>query len=1411
MPRNPWLRAVMLVVVPFVTSAEPVPPDNPIKPFELVNDDTVVFIGSEFTEQRIRHNHLEAALTARWPGRGLRFYNLGWSGDTPAAASRGYFGGAAEGYRRLMEELKRIKPSAVFLEYGAIASYDGPDGVQPFLTRLEKLVADIRKITKRIVIVTPAPVESKPRIQEAITTLQSNRAAITRVLVGYGRDRGFHVVDLFQAGFPIKEKTGYTHDGIRLTGASYAMMADRTLEALKVKAPELSPGKSARLRDLIARKNDLYFHRYRPQNETYLRGFRKHEQGKNAREIPLFDAMIAQAEARIAAFIQGKALPPAPEAIPPAPRTVNALDPEDERRELKAPPGFNISLFAAEPMIRNPIHMNWDARGRLWVATSPIYPHIMPGARPSDEIIVLEDTNGDGRADKRTVFADDLLIPTAVLPDDRGGAYVANSTEVLHLSDTDGDGRADARQVVLAGFGTEDTHHILHTFMWGPDGALYFNQSIYIHTHTETPHGVERLMGSGIWRLQTDTHKAEIVSRGMVNPWGHEFNRWGQSFATDGAGGNGINYAFRGSAFATANGYRRVLPGLNPGRPKYCGLAVISGRGFPEDWQDTLVANDFRGNRTHRFALEQQDSGYISKQQADVITSGHRAFRPVDLKMGPDGALYIADWYNPIINHGEVDFRDPRRDTEHGRIWRLIRNDAPRIERPDFIGSSIPQLVSMLGSAEQYTRNTARRQLVLRDTSKVVQTLRKQLTSLKHTSPSFEQDRLEILWAFQAIGMMELPLWDAVASSPDFRARATAMRVLDDWGPQSDGGLERLRQGIADEHPQVRLEAVNTARYFDSDEAAAISLEALDHTMDPYLDFALWETMRRLEPRWLPKFLAGKQTFGGNPRQVAFAIKAVEKPQALNPLVDLLADGKLDARATRDTISLVGEMGSPTHLNVIYEQALADPMTRTATLNALVTAGSRAKPTIDLSRVVGLLDQPQGAHLAGIWQVEAAKPTLITLAKAPATDEALRRGSLMGLAAFGDHSTLSDIAGSNQPVRQRRQAIQALVPLDPAVAAEPAAKLLTDPAAEAEAEAVVGAFLLHKSGPSALTTALKGQSLPPAVATLGLRQATTAGKRGEALASLFSSSASPPKMPQKLTETELAQLVKDVAASGDPIRGEAIYRRPALACMACHAIAGGGGKVGPDMVSLGASSPVDYIIDSLLSPSAKIKEGYHTVAVTMKNGSTISGTLIREGGGSIVVRDGTGREVEIADAQVQSKTVAPVSLMPPALTASLDRSEFRDLVAYLSSLGRDGAYKAPSNAFVRRWKCADRLTFSRVDGSLPPNEVKGRTLRYTIEVTKAGRIAMLLVDPASVTVTHSDKKIPIEASSGLKSRTDLQPATSQGVIRMGRMIVDLPRGRHYFDMQVSPHRKAPLRIEVVEVPGSAGRARPVNE
>src|SRR5437868_3045168 len=267
-------------------------------------------------------------------------------------------------------------------------------------------------------------------------------------------------------------------------------------------------------------------------------------------------------------------------------------DPEIERRSFQVAEGFEVNLFAADPLLAKPIQMNFDSAGRLWVASSAMYPQIKPGQKANDKIIILEDTKGAGKADKITVFADGLLIPTGIEPGD-GGAYVANSTELLHLSDTKGTGKADKRRVLLSGFGTEDTHHILHTLRWGPDCRLYFNQSVYIHSHIETPTGVKRLNAGGIWRFNPDTTELDVFARGLVNGWGHAFDKYGQSFATDGAGSGGITHIIPGGYYTWAQGphVSRILPGLNPGSPKYCGLEIISGRHFPDDWQGDCITN----------------------------------------------------------------------------------------------------------------------------------------------------------------------------------------------------------------------------------------------------------------------------------------------------------------------------------------------------------------------------------------------------------------------------------------------------------------------------------------------------------------------------------------------------------------------------------------------------------------------------------------------------------------------------------------------------------------------------------------------------------------------------------------------------------------------------------------------------
>src|SRR5690554_2685779 len=396
-------------------------------------------------------------------------------------------------------------------------------------------------------------------------------------------------------------------------------------------------------------------------------------------------------------------------------RDIPVPNPQQEMEKMQLAEGFEVNLFAADPMVVKPIQMNWDAEGRLWVVSSTIYPHMKTGEEANDKIYVLEDTDGDGTADKSTIFAEGLLTPTGILPGD-GGVYVANSTEILHLMDTDGDGKADKTRTVLTGFGTGDTHHLIHTFRWGPESLFYFSQSIYIYSHVETPWGIKRLEGGGVWQFRPETLELDVYARGLVNPWGMQFNKWGQSFLTDGAGGEGINYAFPGATFLSSPGAEEILRGLNPGQPKHSGLEIVSGRHLPDSMEGSLITNDFRANRVNRFQLEEQGSGYASKQMPDLLWTDHVAFRPVDISIGPDGAIYIADWYNPIIQHGEVDFRDPRRDHTHGRIWRVTAKGRPLVERPKLVGAATRALLDALKAPEDWTRHNAKRVLKERGT-----------------------------------------------------------------------------------------------------------------------------------------------------------------------------------------------------------------------------------------------------------------------------------------------------------------------------------------------------------------------------------------------------------------------------------------------------------------------------------------------------------------------------------------------------------------------------------------------------------------------------------------------------------------------------------------------------------------------
>ena len=1365
---------------------------------ELQDGDRVVFLGSEFIEQQIKHNYLETELTLRWPDRQISFINLGWAGDNPSAIARGYFGGAQEGFRRLLEELDRIKPTHIIVCYGANSD------PAPFQIDFKKLFNELKTRSANLTILSHPAVEATRdgRIDPQPTNLK--RTEISNFLKDFVtslQDPRVQFVDLFAMTGEMyqareKQQDPLTHDSIRFTDEGYSQIANRL--ANEIFSGSQSSAKATdfeKTRKEIFAKNQLFFHRYRPQNETYLRGFRKHEQGQNAKEIIEFDALIAQAESRIRGAAQGKPLPPAPPLPEPIKLTFEAFTPAQEKDSFTLAEGLNVNLFASEPMVANPIHMNFDNAGKLWIATSPIYPQIKPGAIPNDQIVVLEDTDGDGKADKKTIFADDLLIPTAVLPDEMGGAYVANSTEVIHLSDTDGDGKADQRRVVLSGFGTEDTHHIVHTFRWGPDAAVYFNQSIYIHSHLETPHGVQRLLGSGIWRFDPQTVTASVSMRGLVNPWGHIFDDWGQGFATDGASGWGINYAFPGIAYQTAVGFSQTLRGMNPGQPKHCGLEIITGSHFKNSWQNNLLTNDFRGNRINRFSLTPEGAAYASKQLPDLMSSDHRAFRPVDLKMAPDGSLFIADWYNPIINHGEIDFRDSRRDYKHGRIWRVTQNNQPLVRSPDFTKATPAELIQFMELPEQWNRFKARVELknriLIAKTTRFEDVLAPIEKLLNSTNP--KQQR-EALWTLDALNQLSNRHIEIGLNSTDHRVRAATLRMVSNkFSPDTECQTWVVSM-LDDSHPQVRLEAINTWRRYCDPSTADVLFRFFDTEQDQYTKFLLTQALKDTQSFWLKKL--DSAPISNSPTSMIDVLSVVNSDQAVGPLLKILKT-KPGQKNEQKIIQLIGQRGNPDQLKQLFEFSLANPKLTSSIVATLIDAAKKRKIRVGLAPEElksHFAKIPATMHLAGAWKIQPLQNDLRTVAlDSNESPRSLRLQAIMGLAAFGDTETLETIASDP---KQSKDIIAPTLRLLAGVNTQLAAKLTTQFMRQLSADqlkqyySIVEVFINRKNGVTALVKEFQNLELTGETKQALVTLLNKSGQRAKPLSDAIGAMQNR-KIKMKFSDAELAGLIKEVQQTGNAARGETVYRRNNLNCIKCHAIGGSGGIVGPDLISLGASSPMDYIIESLVNPNAKIKEGYHTTTILTDDGRLFSGKLISQSDDQVTLRDAENKELVFSDEEIEEQKISNQSLMPTDAVATLDRVDFLDLVCFLSELGKEGPYRISPEAWVRTWVTSDsQIVYSRVDGSLPMADVKGNTVSFDFEVTKAGAIGIGLENGDGLRVTLDGEKDNLQAT---------------------KIIKDLKPGKHSLHFQLNGKKKrAPLRVRLLDLPNSTGKAKLLN-
>jgi len=874
---------------------------------ELNKGDHICIIGNTLAERMQHDGWLEAVLVARFPEHDLTFRNLGFSGDELTVRLRSMDFGqpdewlSANGSHPQMNKIKNApdkslqenpnrfaltntKADVIFAFFGYNESKQGAAGLDKFKRDLDSTLKGMLgkqyngKSAPRIVVFSPVAHEDLKNPNLPDGREDNERIKLyTTAMAEVSKANNVAFVDLFTPTLAsyAESKTPWTFNGIHMTQAGNQRLASVIEYGLFGSQKKASAETLEKIRSAVNDKNFYWFHRYRAVDgySTYGdRAFLAFTGGQTNyevlfRELQALDVMTSNRDQRVWAVAKGKDLKVddgnRPQYLPVVTNRPGAgpngahlfLTGEESVKNFKVHKGMKVNLYASEeqfPEIAKAVQMAWDTKGRLWLACMPSYPHWKPGDKMSDKIVILEDTDGDGRADKSKVFADDLHVPTG-LELYAGGVLVGQQPDILFLKDTDGDDRADVRERVLHGLDSADTHHASNSFTFDPGGALYFQEGTFHQTQVETPfESPVRCSNAGVFRYEPRSHKFGVyVSYGFANPHGHVFDRWGQDIVTDGTGN--VNYL--GTAFSGHLDYPDKHGGLSPifqQRTRPCGgTEILSSRHFPDELQGNFLNCNVIGVlAVLQYKLEEKDSGLVGTEVDPIVQSTDANFRPVDCEIGPDGAIYLVDWQNPIIGHMQHNLRDPSRDQKHGRVYRVTYEGRPLLKPAKIAGEPIEKLLDLLKEPENRVRYRAKIELSGRPSDAVIAATRKWIEGLNKSDPQYQHQLLEALWVHQWHNVVDEGLLKRLLESPDYHARAAATRVLCYWRDRVKEPLALLQARINDEHPRARLEAIRALSFFrgaEAKQAQEILAEALLHPDDTYIKYTFKETTRALE------------------------------------------------------------------------------------------------------------------------------------------------------------------------------------------------------------------------------------------------------------------------------------------------------------------------------------------------------------------------------------------------------------------------------------------------------------------------------------------------------------------------------------------------------------------------------------
>jgi putative heme-binding domain-containing protein len=1427
--RFPGSFRVALATALVATMAIPFTVAQPPERLALEAGNRIVLVGNTLAERMQYDGQWETLLHSRFPQLKLVVRNLGWSADEIDLRPR------SQDFQDHGHRLEDHQPDVIVAMFGFNESFAGNDGLEPFRANLRSMIGQYTATTyngkspPKLVLCSPLPHENLRRRELPDGTGSNlNLQRYTDAMREEAHAAGIMFIDLFS---PLRErfegKDDLTINGIHLNEAGHAVVAKQLDESLFGPRGAGTKADMERLRREVKEKDLQFWYDYRAVNGFYIYGGRKEPFG--TRNFPLefqkLRQMIDNRDQRIWSVAAGESVADAIDdsntlALPVVesnvPGETKIFTPEEQLATFKLPEGFKIELYASErefPDLQKPVAMTFDGKGRMWVCTMPSYPMYLPGTPVDDKILILSDENFDGRAESCKTFADGLHLPIGIELGD-GGAYVSTQPNLTFFKDTDGDERADQSERMLHGFDTADSHHSISVMTWGPGGEMYFQEGTFHRTQVETPRGPVRAADAAVFRWEPRTGRFDVfTSYPFANPWGHCFDRWGQNFVADAS--NGYNYF--AAAFSGQLDYPRKHRQMKTFLPMQwrptCGCEFVSSRHFPESWQGDYLLNNcigFQGILHYR--VREEGSGFAADAVEPLLQSSDVAFRPVDIKFGPDGALYIVDWYNPLVGHMQHSLRDPKRDKVHGRIWRITYTGNKTLDVPEIAGEPLDRLLEMLKSYEDRTRYAVRRELRERPTKEVVTAVNRWLKGLDKEDKEYEHHRLEALWVLQHHDVVDPPLLTSLLASAEPRARAAAVRVL---CYQRDRVLNvdslLLERASSDEHPRVRLEALRAASFFDRALGGPIALAVLEREFDEYLEYTFEETADTLDGRRK-----------GDDVTIATA------------MADRLASGALANERIPVVVRLLCRRGSADDLGRVFDHVVANPAIdvaiRRQALDSLAQAASQRGmvPTIAADRVASLLQSaqdPQSGELlgpvidvVGSWKVGGLDQALQSLVNT-SQDEGVIIRAIGALAQFDSAdalTTIESIAVGSGTIATRVAAIEGLALRNSEKACNAWLPLLKTESAigAAEIERLTASVLKQQSGPAALASVLQRESLPSSVAKVLLRAVYATGRGDATITDPLAKMAGMDAAAAAMSEEERSTLIAKVASEGDPARGEIVFRRQELNCFKCHQLSGAGGKIGPDLSGVGANSPIEYLVDSIVYPSKQIKEAFLTRKVVTLDGQVLTGVVVSRDDQRIVLRDAEGKDQTVAVADIEEE-VEGQSLMPEGLHNLMSRQELVDLVRFLSELGKPGPYAVNQLPSIQRWQVLTDPEWVKKLKALPEGGLEQALAEIPDEAWTSGYamidgglpIAAFTNIPAEPPMVLRGDFDVVEAGplavSATPNRDVMTVLMGRSVSPAGAQAVDVPVGRQkVFIVVETPWRQKRYALQVIRPEGA---------